>query len=189
MYRIGIFLLSCKIKKSNVRIHSLRKLPDFQPDLLLSGQPHVGTLLAYGSFEEGNSVGNSDLPLNINTIMVVDDEPELITILRDILEQNGYRVISAYDGLQVFDVLKNHKPDLILLDIDMPQMNGLEVLARLKGDRETSSIPVFFLTAQDETEDLITGYETGAGYYITKPFTRTQLMNSINRGLSWVNTL
>jgi len=134
-------------------------------------------------------VRNSDLPLNINTIMVVDDEPELITILTDILEKKGYHVISAYDGLQVFDVLKNHKPDLILLDIDMPQMNGLEVLARLKGDRETSSIPVFFLTAQDETEDLITGYETGTGYYITKPFTRTQLMNSINRGLSWVNTL
>ncbi len=129
------------------------------------------------------------LPPNIETIMVVDDEPELIAILRDILEQNGYRVISATDGLQVFDVLKNHKPDLILLDIDMPQMNGLEVLARLKADRETSSIPVFFLTAQDETEDLITGYETGAGYYITKPFTRTQLMNGINRGLSWVNTL
>ncbi len=121
--------------------------------------------------------------------MVVDDEPELITILRNILEQNGYRVISACDGLQVFDVLKTHKPDLILLDIDMPQMNGLEVLARLKCDRETSSIPVFFLTAQDETEDLITGYETGAGYYITKPFTKAQLINGINRGLSWVNTL
>jgi len=189
MYRIGIFLLSCQIKKDTDRIHSHRKLPDFQAALLLPGQTHVGTLLAYGYFEEVNSVRNSDLPPNINTIMVVDDEPELITILRDILEQNGYRVISAYDGLQVFDVLKNHKPDLILLDIEMPQMNGLEVLARLKGDRETSSIPVFFLTAQDETEDLVAGYETGAGYYITKPFTRTQLMNSINRGLSWVNTL
>ncbi len=140
----------------------------------------VGTLLATRYFEEVKAMTDSHSRASNRTIMVVDDEPELITILRDILEQNGYRVISAYDGLQVFDVLKNHKPDLILLDIEMPQMDGLEVLARLKGDRETSSIPVILLTAQDEFENIVTGYKMRADYYLTKPFTKGQLLAGIN---------
>jgi DNA-binding response OmpR family regulator len=143
--------------------------------------------LATSYFEEGKLMADSDYSAYKKTILVVDDEPELVTLIRRILEKNGYRVVCAYDGRQVFDVLKKQKPDLILLDVMMPEMNGLEVLAHLKRDQETSSIPVFLLTAQDEFQEMITGYDTGTDFYITKPFTRTQLMKGINRGLSWVS--
>jgi len=143
--------------------------------------------LAISHFEEGKSMAGSDFPAYKKTILVVDDEPELVTMIRKILEENGYHVICAFDGPQVFAVLKKHTPDLILLDIMMPEMNGLEVLARLKGDPETSSIPVFLLTAQDEYQEMLTGYDTGTDYYITKPFTKIQLMKAINLGLSWVS--
>ena len=144
-------------------------------------------VLATSYFEEGKSMADSDYPAYKKTILVVDDEPELVTLIRRILEKNGYRVVCAYDGRQVFDVLKKQRPDLILLDIMMPEMNGFEVLARLKGDRETSSIAVILLTARDEFQEMITGYDTGTDYYITKPFTRTQLIKGINRGLSWIS--
>jgi two-component system alkaline phosphatase synthesis response regulator PhoP len=147
----------------------------------------VGMFLAIRHPEEGESMAGSDFPADKKTILVVDDEPELVTMIRNILEENGYRVICAFDGPQVFEVLKKQTPDIILLDIMMPEMNGLDVLTRLKGDPETSSIPVFLLTAQDEYQEMLTGYDTGTDYYITKPFTRTQLMKSINLGLSWVS--
>lgn len=133
-------------------------------------------------------MAGSDFPAYKKTILVVDDEPELVTMIRNILKDNGYHVICAFDGPQVFEVLKKQTPDIILLDIMMPEMNGLDVLARLKGDPETSSIPVFLLTAQDEYQEMLTGYDTGTDYYITKPFTRTQLMKGINLGLAWLST-
>jgi CheY-like chemotaxis protein len=132
-------------------------------------------------------MAGSDIPAYKKTILVVDDEPDLVTIIKKILEENGYHVICAFDGPQVFAALKKHTPDLILLDIMMPEMDGLEVLARLKGDPETTSIPVFLLTAQHEYQEMLTGYDMGTDYYITKPFTRTQLMKGINLGLSWVS--
>ncbi|MCZ6562166.1 MAG: response regulator [Deltaproteobacteria bacterium] len=126
------------------------------------------------------------------TIMVVDDEPELVTIVRLMLEQEEFNVKYAYSGSQLFAVLKEQKPDLIILDVMMPEMYGLEVLARLKSAPETSSIPVVLLTAMVlyekrhmvRYENIIKGYRMEADYYITKPFTETQLMTGINLFLS-----
>jgi two-component system alkaline phosphatase synthesis response regulator PhoP len=114
------------------------------------------------------------------TIMVVDDNPDIITIVRTILEGKGYSVLSATSGPELLNMLKTQKPDLIILDIMMPEMDGLEVLSRLKGLTETATIPVILLTAKVQYEDVLGGYKLGADYYITKPFTSTQLVNGIN---------
>ncbi len=118
------------------------------------------------------------------TITIVDDDPEIVTLVSVILEQEGFNVRCANSGQQLFAGLEKEKPDLIILDVMMPVMDGLVVLARLKDAPETSSIPVILLTVLDQYEDLLTGYKTGADYYMTKPFTRIQLITGINRLLS-----
>jgi DNA-binding response OmpR family regulator len=89
-------------------------------------------------------------------------------------------VLSASSGLELLNMLKNQKPDLIILDIMMPEMDGLEVLSRLKAVADTATLPVILLTAKVQYEDVLGGYKLGADYYITKPFTSTQLVNGIN---------
>ena len=118
------------------------------------------------------------------TIMVVDDNHDLVEIVRLTLESKGFNVRFAYSGKELFTGLEEQKPDLIILDVMMPQMDGLKVLTRLKGDPGTASIPVILLTAKVQYEDVLGGYKMGADYYITKPFTSTQLMTGINLFLS-----
>ena len=127
---------------------------------------------------------DSHSPATKSTIMVVDDNPDLVAIVRVYLEGDGYNVRCVNSGSQAFAGLEKQKPDLILLDIMMPEMDGLEVLRRLKGGRETSSIPVILLTAKVQYTDIVTGYRMGADYYMKKPFTRTQLRTGINLFLS-----
>ncbi len=123
---------------------------------------------------------DSHLPASKRTIMVVDDNADIVTVIKTILEMEGFLVQSACNGQEVFKLLEEQKPDLIILDIMMPQMDGLKVLTRLKGDPGTASIPVILLTAKVQYEDVLGGYKTGADYYITKPFTSTQLLEGIN---------
>ena len=119
-----------------------------------------------------------------STIMVVDDEPDLVTLLCARLEQREFNVMFAYSGSQALADLEKQKPDLILLDIMMPKMDGFEVLRRLKRAPETSSIPVILLSARDQFKDISKGYEIGADHYLTKPFTYTHLMTVIDHLLS-----
>ena len=123
---------------------------------------------------------DSHFPASKRTIMVVDDHPDLVDILRITLESKGFNVRCAYSGPQLFADLDEHKPDLIILDIMMPQMDGLKVLTRLRENSDTASIPVILLTAKVWQEDIFEGYKTGADYYITKPFTSTQVLEGIN---------
>jgi len=116
--------------------------------------------------------------------MVVDDNPEIVDGVRLLLERNGYSVRCAYSGPQLLAGLEEQKPDLIILDIMMPQMDGLEVLTRLKGDPATASIPAILLTAKVQYEEVLRGYKMGADYYITKPCTATQILTGINTLLS-----
>lgn len=118
--------------------------------------------------------------MDTKTIMVVDDNRDIVTIVKTILESQGYNVVSAYSGQGLLSRLDGQRPDLIVLDIMMPQMDGLEVLRKLKGGPETASIPVILLTAKVLPEDILRGYERGADYYITKPFTPAQLINGVN---------
>ncbi len=112
--------------------------------------------------------------------MVVDDHPDLVEILRITLESKGFNVRCAYSGLELFASLKEQMPDLIFLDIMMPKMDGLQVLRRLKEDPSIPFIPVILLSAKVLKEDVLRGYKMGAEYYITKPFTPTQVLNGIN---------
>ncbi len=127
---------------------------------------------------------DSHSPATKSTIMVVDDEPDLVTLLCARLEQREFNVMFAYSGSQALADLEKQKPDLILLDIMMPKMNGFEVLRRLKAAPETSSIPVILLSALDQLKDISTCYEMGADHYVTKPFKNAHLMTVIDHLLS-----
>ncbi len=123
---------------------------------------------------------DSHFPASKRTIMVVDDNPDLVNILRITLEWKGFNVRCAYSGKDLFTGVDEQMPDLILLDIMMPQMYGLEALTLLRGDPSTASIPVIMLTAKGQPEDVIEGYKGGADIYITKPFTSTEVLDGIN---------
>jgi len=116
--------------------------------------------------------------------MVVDDNPEIVDTVRLLLEQKGFNVRCAYSGKDLFAGMGELKPDLIILDVMMPEMDGLEVLTRLKGDPDTASIPAILLTAKVQYEEVLRGYKMGADYYITKPCTATQLLTGVNTLLS-----
>ncbi len=136
--------------------------------------------LANSHFEEIKSMTDMNFPASKGTILVVDDNPDVVALVKNILERKGYGVQTAYNGLEVFFRLEEQKPDLIILDIMMPHMDGLEVLERLRGTAETSIIPVIILTAKVQYDDVLESYKLGADYYIFKPFTSTQLINGIN---------
>ncbi len=130
----------------------------------------------------------ADLPASKRTVMVVDDNPDIVAVIRTILEVEGYGLQFAYSGQETFNLLGEQKPDLILLDILMPTIDGLEVLTRLKGHPDTASIPVILLTSMVQYKDVLIGYKRGASDYITKPFSNTQLVATINRLLGMPDT-
>jgi two-component system alkaline phosphatase synthesis response regulator PhoP len=108
-----------------------------------------------------------------NTILVVDDEKNIVQLARLYLGNEGFRVEEAYDGKQALDKARAVNPDLVVLDIMMPEMDGLTVCREL---RKTSSVPVIMLTARDDDVDKIVGLEVGADDYITKPFNPRELV-------------
>ena len=123
---------------------------------------------------------DSPIPGSKRSIMMVDDNPEVVEVARITLEGKGFNVKCAYSGKDLFAGLEEQKPDLILLDIMMPQMDGFEVLTRLKCNPATASIPVILQTVKGEPEDVLEGYKKGAAYYLTKPFTKDQLLKGVN---------
>jgi two-component system alkaline phosphatase synthesis response regulator PhoP len=114
----------------------------------------------------------------LKTILVVDDEKDIVDLLKYNLKKEGYNVLTAGNGKQALDQSK-HQPDLIILDVMMPEVNGLEVLKRLKADQNTSSIPVIFLTAKGTELDEVIGLELGADDYIVKPISIPKLIARI----------
>lgn len=112
-------------------------------------------------------------------ILVVDDNVDSIMILRSILESQGHCVRTAQSGADALELLAHELPDLVLLDVMMPQMSGIEVLERIKTTHATSKVPVIMVTAKIQDEDVMTGYQHGADYYITKPCTAKQVLYGI----------
>lgn len=112
-------------------------------------------------------------------VLVVDDNPDSLTIMRGILEANGFVVTTADSGNDALEKLKGELPNVVLLDVMMPEMSGLEVLERIKGSKGTSKIPVILVTAKTQDEDVLVGYQYGADYYITKPCTSKQLLYGV----------
>ena len=112
-------------------------------------------------------------------ILIVDDDPAIINLLQMSIKET-YDVILAYNGKEALEKVNDHSPDLVLMDIMMPVMDGLEAMAKIKENPTTSTIPVILLTAKVQPKDVLEGYNKGADYYITKPFTSKELMNGIN---------
>jgi len=106
----------------------------------------------------------------MQTIVVIDDEEDILELLDYNLTRNGFKVILKQDGPGGLDAIRNHRPDLIVLDLMLPGLNGLDVCRIVKNDRELSHIPVVMLTVKGEEKDIVTGFELGADDYITKPF-------------------
>lgn len=118
----------------------------------------------------------ADTNLKKFRILVVDDEKRMVGFIRLNLEQDGFIVIEAYNGTQALDRLRDSLPDLILLDVMMPDMDGFEVLRTV---REISSVPVIMLTAKGEENDKVRGLELGADDYVTKPFSPKELVSRV----------
>jgi two-component system, OmpR family, response regulator MtrA len=114
------------------------------------------------------------------TILVVDDSEDIALISARMLTQRGYAVITASDGQEALAMVARQRPSCILLDVMMPRMSGLEVLKALKADPGTADIPVIMVTAKTTDDDVLTGYQQGADYYITKPFTADELGYGVN---------
>jgi two-component system alkaline phosphatase synthesis response regulator PhoP/two-component system response regulator VicR len=109
-------------------------------------------------------------------ILIIDDEEIIRKFLRINLLKWGYEVKEAMDGLQALEQLGNDNYDLLICDILMPNKNGWEVLKEVRLNPKTKDIPVIVLTAKNEDSDMFKGYGSGANYYITKPFTKDQLL-------------
>ncbi len=118
-------------------------------------------------------------------ILVVDDEERMVRFIRLNLEHDGFQVMEAYRGTQAIEQLRSGLPDLILLDVMMPDIDGFEVLRMI---REISSVPVIMLTAKGEEEDRVRGLELGADDYITKPFSPRELVSRVRAVLRRTET-
>ena len=113
------------------------------------------------------------------TVLVVDDDAENVAILGTMLLERGYEVRIARDGRSALESVRQQRPDVILLDVMMPGVPGTQVLHYLKLDPRSASIPVVMVTARTEDPDLLAGYEGGADYYVTKPFTARDILYAI----------
>lgn len=109
-------------------------------------------------------------------IVVVDDEPDIVELITHHLNKEGFKVRGFYDGESVLAFVKNALPDLIILDLMLPGIDGLEVCRTLKMSEKTSSIPIIMLTAKDTETDIVVGLELGADDYIVKPFSPRELI-------------
>ncbi|HEX4897168.1 MAG TPA: response regulator transcription factor [Candidatus Limnocylindrales bacterium] len=109
----------------------------------------------------------------MKTILVVDDEPKIVQLARDYLEHAGFAVVTAADGRAALDLIGAAAPDLVVLDLGLPEIDGLEVTRRLRRDGE---IPIVMLTARDDELDKLLGLELGADDYLTKPFSPRELV-------------
>ncbi len=124
----------------------------------------------------------------MHKILVVDDQPDNVYILQDRLEHEGYEVITAYEGETGIKKAKEENPDLLLLDVMMPNISGFEVCKILTEDEKTKDIPIILLTALIDPEDLKKGFQNGAFDYVKKPFNRVELFARIKAALKFRET-
>ena len=119
-------------------------------------------------------------PLNPRKVLVVDDEKPISDIIRFNLTKEGYQIMTAFDGEEALQQMKADQPDLVLLDVMLPRLDGFQVLKKI---RETSQVPVIMLTAKEEEVDKVLGLELGADDYITKPFGMRELIARVKANL------
>jgi DNA-binding response OmpR family regulator len=127
----------------------------------------------------------ADTRLQDRRILVVDDEVRMVRFIRLNLEHDGFQVIEAYNGMQALERIRTNLPDLVLLDVMMPDIDGFEVLRTI---REISQVPVIMLTAKGEEDDRVRGLELGADDYITKPFSPREMVSRVRAVLRRTET-
>jgi DNA-binding response OmpR family regulator len=116
-------------------------------------------------------------------ILIVDDNPQNLQVLGNLLQKEKYRIEFAVNGEATLEWLKNNQFDLILLDIDMPGMNGFEVCKRIRSDKKLNDIPIIFLSAESERESILKGFEVGAQDFVIKPFDSRELLARVKTQL------
>ena len=116
-------------------------------------------------------------------ILVVDDEPTIVRLMEFILARQGHEMIVAVNGEEALEKIKSQQPDLVLLDIMMPRIDGYEVAQRLRADPATASLPIIMLSAKAQDEDIRKGVEVGVDEYVTKPFTPDHLVQVVAKHL------
>lgn len=117
-------------------------------------------------------------------ILIVDDEKDIVETLSFMLQAKGFETISAYDGEEGLKLAKEEAPDLIILDVMMPKINGYKICRLLKYDAKYKNIPIIMVTARSQEGDKLIGEETGADEYITKPFEFNDVLDVINKYVS-----
>ena len=113
------------------------------------------------------------------TVLVIDDDPVIVKLLRVNFELEGFNVISAADGREGVEMARAERPDVVVSDIMMPVMNGLELVSTLKSDPDTADLPVLLLSAKAQMADVQRGFELGADDYVTKPFDPIELIDKV----------
>ena len=179
-YKIGLF------SNTGDPVTQSRHFPEFLSEKFCNFLGSISPMIAPGDQELliinklqiGIHLALQKLPMN-KKILIVEDDEALLKILQLLLE-NSYDLILAMNGKQGLEMATSQRPDLILMDVMMPEIDGLEVLRRLKDDPKMATIPVILLTAKVGDENIYGGYQLGADYYIPKPFTNAQLLNGIN---------
>jgi two-component system alkaline phosphatase synthesis response regulator PhoP/two-component system response regulator VicR len=114
-------------------------------------------------------------------ILAVDDEKHIVRLVQITLEKEGYELITASNGREALEKVAAEKPDLVVMDVMMPEMDGLEALSKMKNDPATASIPVIMLTAKAQDSDVFRGWQSGADLYLTKPFNPSELVTFVKR--------
>jgi len=117
-------------------------------------------------------------------ILIVDDEPNIVLALELLMKREGYEILTVDDGQKVFEVVKEFSPDLILLDIMMPKMDGYEVCQRIRADASLKDISIIMLTAKGREVEKEKGLALGADYYITKPFSTREVIMKVKEILA-----
>lgn len=114
-------------------------------------------------------------------ILVCDDERHIVRLIQVNLERQGWEVVTAFDGKEGLEKIKSEKPNLVVLDVMMPYMDGFEVLKSLRREPDTEALPVIMLTAKAQDKDVFEGYHYGADMYLTKPFNPMELVTFVKR--------
>lgn len=148
---------------------------------MLSGIYSIGKAIGPVRADRRSIRGGSSIMTISPTVLVIDDDPLLLILLERKLGMKGYRVITASDGTSGLAQARSAKPDLIVLDMMMPVMNGAQVLQAIQADPELSSTPVVMLTARRGESDVVGAIEAGAADYLSKPFSPDELLARISR--------
>jgi len=114
-------------------------------------------------------------------ILLVDDHPDILRLLQISLKSEGHTILTAGDGAAALEIIAQEHPDLVILDVVMPQLDGYRVLNRVKTDPSLADVTVVMLTVRDQPEDMALGLDIGADYYLTKPFRPTDVTSLVRR--------